>query len=420
MTIIVIVNPFESHFLALLDFVDTMQMKGYDLLFLGYKKISNYIENYTYKYVQFKTCDTEPNMKNTLTRDAFNNELRELLSSYGNPFVLIPVSRFWLYFDVVYDMKLQFLLYSLCCGADRINSICPPNTSGFFPKKYGRKSILVLALWIRRYIRMELYSYRQWKCSQILAFIDCWFRFKEKLIYGLDGFYLDYPKIVFGPREFNLYNNSSNFFWGLGVAQMRETKSFEYKKIGKKNIYCTFGTMSYRYSKMPALIDLLLYVVSKHSEWNLVLQIQDSNFRIKQNYDNVTVVERINQLDIIKEFDVVIFHGGFGTLKECIYYATPVLVFPCSYDQHGNAARVEYFQIGIRSKALTKSIIDRVTKQKTINLCAEELDEMISKLLYESQYRKNMEALRNKIIDENAKEKEKIINYINGCMQDAK
>lgn len=418
MTIIIVTNPFESHFLALMDFAENMKTNGYDVIFLGYKKTFSCAENYAYKYVQFKTFEKEPSKYDAFAMTVFYNEMQQILSSYVNPFVLLPASRFHLYFNVIYEMKLKFLLYSLCCGADRINMICPPNTSDYFPQKYGRKNIIVLVLWVRRYIRMEFHNLRQHKYDQIVTFINYWVRYRKRPIYGLDGFYVDYPKIIFGSKEFNLYSNSSNLFWGLGVARCREVENYSYKVVGKKNIYCTFGTMSYRYIKMPALIDLLLYVVSKHNDWNLILQMDDPNFKMKQKYNNVTVVEYVSQLNIIKEFDVVICHGGFGTIKECIYYETPILVFPCSYDQHGNAARVDYFKIGIRSKALSRNIWDRVTKRKMINLSAEELDKMICELLNKSQYRKNIGLLHEKITDMD--EKYEVISYINERMNNAR
>ena len=52
MTIIIIVNPFVSHFLALMDFADKMKANGYDVIFVGYKKTIDIAHQYEYQYIK--------------------------------------------------------------------------------------------------------------------------------------------------------------------------------------------------------------------------------------------------------------------------------------------------------------------------------------------------------------------------------
>lgn len=45
----------------------------------------------------------------------------------------------------------------------------------------------------------------------------------------------------------------------------------------------------------------------------------------------------------------MITHGGFNTVKECIFFGVPMVVFPLSgYDWTGDAARVAYHGLGVR------------------------------------------------------------------------
>ena len=43
-------------------------------------------------------------------------------------------------------------------------------------------------------------------------------------------------------------------------------------------------------------------------------------------------------------------HGGFSGIKECIFTAVPMVLFPMFYDHPGNAARVVYHGLGVRGK----------------------------------------------------------------------
>lgn len=82
-------------------------------------------------------------------------------------------------------------------------------------------------------------------------------------------------------------------------------------------------------------------------------------FSVGNNYDihklpvipeNLYIFNHIPQLDILKQCDLMITHGGMNTLTECILNKVPVIVYPFAkhWDQNGNAARVVYHGIGIR------------------------------------------------------------------------
>ncbi|MEO1788947.1 MAG: nucleotide disphospho-sugar-binding domain-containing protein, partial [Pseudomonadota bacterium] len=44
--------------------------------------------------------------------------------------------------------------------------------------------------------------------------------------------------------------------------------------------------------------------------------------------------------------DAAIFHGGAGTLNECLATATPMLIYPNALDGKGNGARVVHHGLG--------------------------------------------------------------------------
>lgn len=77
---------------------------------------------------------------------------------------------------------------------------------------------------------------------------------------------------------------------------------------------------------------------------------------------NVVVKEFVPQLAVLKRASLVITNGGLGTVKECIWFGVPMIVVPCAYDQFGNAARVEFHQIGVMAHSR------RISASELINL----------------------------------------------------
>src|SRR5262249_39837236 len=62
---------------------------------------------------------------------------------------------------------------------------------------------------------------------------------------------------------------------------------------------------------------------------------------------NVRIVPFAPQLTILKKAAVAIIHGGAGAVRECIRFQVPMLVFPATWDQPGNAARVAHHELGL-------------------------------------------------------------------------
>ena len=62
---------------------------------------------------------------------------------------------------------------------------------------------------------------------------------------------------------------------------------------------------------------------------------------------NVHVVESVPHGAVLPHVDLVITHGGHGTLIRALAGGVPVMVVPISRDQPDNAARVVHHQVGV-------------------------------------------------------------------------
>lgn len=61
---------------------------------------------------------------------------------------------------------------------------------------------------------------------------------------------------------------------------------------------------------------------------------------------NVAIVKWADQGNVLARSSLAIFHGGLGTIKECIYHGVPMLVSPINRDQPANGERIEYHNLG--------------------------------------------------------------------------
>ena len=75
--------------------------------------------------------------------------------------------------------------------------------------------------------------------------------------------------------------------------------------------------------------------------------------------DNARLVEWASYAQTMPHCDVVVCHGGYGTLLDAVDAAVPLIVVPFGADQHINGASVERLGIGrvIDEDALTADVL---------------------------------------------------------------
>ena len=66
--------------------------------------------------------------------------------------------------------------------------------------------------------------------------------------------------------------------------------------------------------------------------------------------ENMVITDYLPYTGYLDSFDYVIHHGGAGITYNCIKYKKPSLVVPQDYDQFDFAARIEYFETGIKAE----------------------------------------------------------------------
>lgn len=107
---------------------------------------------------------------------------------------------------------------------------------------------------------------------------------------------------------------------------------------------------------------------SRMPEWDFViatgrsLDVQE----LKEMPANVIAVNYAPQVKLLQRSSIVLFHGGTNTVKQCIYFGVPMIVFPVGCDSWGDAsgiaARIVYHGLGVLGewKRLSASYVEHL------------------------------------------------------------
>lgn len=134
-------------------------------------------------------------------------------------------------------------------------------------------------------------------------------------------------------------------------------------------IYAGFGSV---FSSDVDFLKRLLQIVAGRPGWDLVISLSDrvEVADLGPLPEGVRVFSWVPQLQVLKNADVVVMHGGVNTADECAVNGVPMLVY-CGNetDMAGTTARVVHHGIGIagdRQRDSTQDIrghIDRLLRE---------------------------------------------------------
>ncbi len=208
-----------------------------------------------------------------------------------------------------------------------------------------------------------------------------------RYIYCEYGWRPVFPELVLCPQIFDYpipgSKLSTRHYMGHCVDTNRsETPlAYTFKNPNNPLVYCSLGTHVADYRHANHFFKQLIEVVNNSPQLNFIVSMGPG--RNLADYGpvpaNVVSTVRAPQLEILKSAALMITNGGLGTIKECIYFAVPMLILPCNFDQPGNSARVCFHKIGRRRHISTINV----------NNLSSEINELINN----SCYKNNIEAM---------------------------
>ncbi|OAI30632.1 hypothetical protein A1351_22435, partial [Methylosinus sp. R-45379] len=232
----------------------------------------------------------------------------------------------------------------------------PPASSGLVPKCEGSilQSLRVLIAWKRHNLA------HGWNTKKIAALTK---RIADK--YGVDDYRMDCPYkkefsvslpelIPFHPDfEFDRIDVPDRHYIGASVWLERKEVDFPWESIADDRplIYCALGTYLWQARSDYVRFFRQLSTVAKEMpgwRWVVVNAGAIETADVDSTPENVICVNEAPQLALLKRAKVMITHGGANTVKECILFGVPMVIFPMAGDHHGVAARAVYHGLATR------------------------------------------------------------------------
>lgn len=177
---------------------------------------------------------------------------------------------------------------------------------------------------------------------------------------NVPSLHINVNTVVLGPKSLSQNNFKSDKYFGFCVTDTSLPANVsidDFFNTHQSVTYFTFGTGFGHFFGRPFLPDetprelsicidiITLFDTGKFG----AIIVQASHFKSrleKYNSQFVKVIEYADQKYVLSRCHFAIIHGGFGTLKECIYYSVPPLVIPYNFDQFYNALLVRKQSIG--------------------------------------------------------------------------
>ncbi|XP_074592919.1 uncharacterized protein LOC141848761 [Brevipalpus obovatus] len=120
----------------------------------------------------------------------------------------------------------------------------------------------------------------------------------------------------------------------------------KFNRMPGKLIYFSMGTMM---SSCQNIIGGILRTLSMSPNRFIVTsggnKFDDS---LIDSYENIWCCKFVDQLAVLNQVDLIIFHGGNNTMMEALYLGLPMIIIPLVADQLDNAQSVEDKELGAK------------------------------------------------------------------------
>lgn len=296
-----------------------------------------------------------------------------------------------------YKFKVSKIFVNICIQTDKSPYI-PPFFSNIIPSRSLTSYLLIEFTWLKHFlIQKVLYlknklakrdeDFHDKKLAKAVGFpLRKYARYDRAWLYRLTV----YPEFFLYPVEFDFprsYLPKNQFIIGPMLDIERKGTVFDWRIIQNSNpvVYCALGTLAHAYyANYLSFLQKVISVFEKNAKINLIMSVGEhvdiEDLSVKKT--NIYLFNKVPQMEILKRSTIMITHGGINSIKECIYFAVPMLVYPVGLftDQQGNAARVAYHKLG---------------KMCSITDSAVKIESDIGKVLSKNIYRENVSRMQS-------------------------
>ena len=173
------------------------------------------------------------------------------------------------------------------------------------------------------------------------------------------------PELILCPEELDFPPSATpqpgvRFYAEASIDLDREEAPFDWGEIdgSRKLLYCSLGSQSHLIQGSLNFFQTVIDALAARPEWQLILaagsHLTAADFGPLP--PNALVVGNAPQLEMLQKAWAMITHGGIGSVKECIFFGVPMIVFPAIRDQPNIAARVVYHKLGVKGNLKNVSV----------------------------------------------------------------
>jgi zeaxanthin glucosyltransferase len=226
---------------------------------------------------------------------------------------------------------------------------------------------------------------------------------------------LQAPELMVLPEAFDLPGMAKEpgvYYLGAGVDLERAEDPFDWEgtNLDQPLVYCALGSQNHLTRETSRkFFQTVGSTAATRSDLQFIISI-GKTFRATDFDDvpgNVRLINWVPQLEVLSRASLMINHGGFGTVKECILMGVPMLVFPLlpERDMDACAERVVYHGLGLQGD------IQRISPV--------ELGSMMEQVIQDPSYMQRVKIMREKFKEQDVLEVgvEVIENVIAGSLQ---
>jgi UDP:flavonoid glycosyltransferase YjiC (YdhE family) len=202
--------------------------------------------------------------------------------------------------------------------------------------------------------------------------------------WGDYGYRLVETELVFGPQAVDFPRQNpppSRRYAGASVDVQRGEDAFDWSQLAPRLplVYCAIGSHGgyWNQANRRRLVQAVVEAARSNPQWQFLLQAPAAEdlASLQPLPHNILAAAWFPQLQALQRADLIVCHGGFGTLREALFYGVPLIIFPLGVDQPGNAARVVYHRLGLAGDIRT--------------VTAQQIGAMIETVMNDPSFRQN-------------------------------
>jgi len=399
-----LVLPSISHYHSIFGYANSLHHDRNNIIFVGTRNFEELIVENNFQFIEWQygleyTIKSFRAFLGLFIRNSIDNSLidglnekfeltftslRKIIAETKPTTIFIDevLAEYYLFFR---NLGIETIILCTNLSTRKIKGI-PPMDSFYQPKNSFYSNVICNILWINRrfknWLKRRINSIAFMERGEKFLFqkyaessktdLNKLFDYKNYFFTGIIGTKriilaeenLEYPwKISLTNEDFfhnEIIRNEKKHINEKYLYLLKKIKNFR-KKSENKVIYISFGTVNSSKQKRIEKFYHLFYQSINPND-NFIIIVSKSNYNADfELQTNTYVLDFIPQLDLLKNVDLMITHGGLNTIRECIQNKVKMLVVPyfTNGDQPGNAKRVEYLGLGIsvRLFGLTSKIL---------------------------------------------------------------